>query len=125
MAQHNDLGQWGEQIARDYLIGLGYTIVNSNMHVGHKEIDIVATKGPRMIFVEVKTRAHSLDEALDAIDEKKMQRIIRAAKAILCRYSTHYEAQFDVVAVVGTPETGHTVTHLPDAFYPPLAPNRR
>ncbi len=120
MAIHNLTGEWGETVAREYLIEKGYTVMASNSHVGHKEIDIVATKGNRMIFVEVKTRRESLNDALDAIDDKKIRRIVRAADSILRNSDIPYEYQFDIIAVIGSPETGHTIHHFPDAFMPPL-----
>lgn len=124
MASHNSLGQWGEQIARDYLIANGFTVMTNNEHLGHKEIDIVATKGNRMIFIEVKTRSRSLDDALDAVDQKKINRIVRAADSFLQRFTAPYEYQFDVIAIVGTPETGHTLHHFPDAFFPSVTTSR-
>lgn len=120
MAKNNDFGKWGEEVARDYLIKEGYTVLGQNEHVGHKELDIVAVKGTVMVFVEVKTRAESIDDALDAVDAKKISRIVRAADSVLRRFAVPYEYRFDIIAVVGTPETGHTITHLEDAFFPPL-----
>lgn len=120
MAKHNDIGQWGEQLARDYLLTHGYTVMSQNAHIGHKELDIIALRGNRMIFVEVKTRTQNLDDALDAIDEKKINRIVRAADSFLQQFTAPYEYQFDIIAIVGTPETGHTLTHIEDAFFPPL-----
>lgn len=120
MAKHNELGQWGEQLAREHLIRLGYSIMEQNIHSGRKEIDLVATKGNRMVFVEVKTRSHSLDDALDAVDEKKIRRIVRAADSIMSRFTMPFEYQFDIIAVVGTPQAGHELHHFPDAFFPPL-----
>ncbi len=75
MARHNDLGEWGERLAREYLIANGYTVIDNNLHVGHKELDIVATKDNRMVFVEVKTRSSNLDDALDAVDSRKILKI--------------------------------------------------
>ena len=44
MARHNDLGAWGESIAREYLITRGYTIIEHDKRMGHYEIDIIALK---------------------------------------------------------------------------------
>lgn len=120
MAQKNELGKWGENIAREYLVAHGYTVMERNMHIGHKELDIVAVKGTRMVFVEVKTRTNNLDDALDAVDSKKIKRLVTAADSFMQRFTAPYEYQFDIIAVIGTPETGHTITHIPDAFFPPL-----
>ncbi|MDE6100846.1 MAG: YraN family protein [Paramuribaculum sp.] len=120
MARHNDLGAWGEQIAREHLIAAGYKVMERNSRISRSELDIIAVKDKLMIFVEVKTRSTNLDDALDAIDEKKIRRIVRAADSFLQRFSIPFEYRFDIIAVIGSPESGHTLTHIPDAFFPPL-----
>ena len=71
MARHNDLGAWGESIAREYLITRGYTIIEHDKRMGHYEIDIIALKGNRIIFIEVKTRLAGSFDPLEAITTKK------------------------------------------------------
>lgn len=121
MAQHNKIGSWGEDIARDYLITKGYAIMEQNMHIGHKEIDIIAIKGDRIVFVEVKTRSTDFVDPADAVDSKKVIRLSKAADRFIQAYNIRHEPQFDIITVIGTPETGHTLTHYPDAFFPPLS----
>ncbi|MDE6383065.1 MAG: YraN family protein [Paramuribaculum sp.] len=121
MAEHNRLGVWGENLAREYLIANGYAIVNLNMRVGHKEVDLVAQKGSRIIFVEVKTRSTDFVDPLEAVDDKKIRRMVRVADAYVSQLVHPFEPQFDIITIVGTPETGHRLTHYPDAFMPPLS----
>ena len=40
MAQHNDLGRLGEDIALEYLTRKDYRLLQRNWHAGHEEIDI-------------------------------------------------------------------------------------
>ncbi|MDE6093431.1 MAG: YraN family protein, partial [Muribaculaceae bacterium] len=56
MAQHNETGSRGEDMAVSYLVAHGYDIVDRNWRMNHLELDIVASKGSRLFFVEVKTR---------------------------------------------------------------------
>lgn len=56
MAQHNDLGVKGEELAVEYLINHGYNIVKRNYRYLKAEIDIIAQKGTVLVGVEVKTR---------------------------------------------------------------------
>ena len=56
MAIHNELGRWGEDYAADFLAAQGYRIVERNWRFGHHDIDIIASKGNEIVFVEVKTR---------------------------------------------------------------------
>ncbi len=121
MARHNLIGSWGEKLAREYLIGKGYAIMDSNIHIGHKELDIVAIKGDRIIFVEVKTRSTDFCDPLDAIDTKKMRRLVRSADAFLKSQEIKHEPQFDIIVIIGTPESGHRLEHYPDAFIAPLS----
>ena len=119
MALHNDTGHWGEDIACEKLIVEGYAICERNFRIGHYEIDIIAMKGNRIVFVEVKTRSSREFDPLDAIDNKKILRITRAANAYINAYNIPHEAQFDIIAISGTPDS-YIVEHIPDAFYAPL-----
>ncbi len=120
MARHNEIGRWGEAVARDYLLGLGYAVRDMNVKVGRYEIDIVAEKDGRMVFVEVKTRGDDGVDPLDAVDGRRRKRLARAADLYIQSTATVLEPQFDIVTVVGSPEGGHVVEHFADAFYPPL-----
>jgi putative endonuclease len=54
--QRRRLGQLGEQMAADRLTGLGYQIVERNYRCPAGEIDLVARRDDRWVFVEVRTR---------------------------------------------------------------------
>lgn len=57
MAQHNRLGQAGEDQAVALLQEKGYEILARNWHSSHKELDIVARNRDWLVVVEVKTRS--------------------------------------------------------------------
>lgn len=120
MARHNKLGEWGEEIASRHLLSLGYAIVSRNERIGCYEIDIIATKGDAIAFVEVKTRQIAYEDPVDAVDDKRMRRMARAADSYIRTYDIKFEPQFDVITIVGTPESGYELKHYPDAFFPPL-----
>lgn len=122
MAKHNELGQWGEQIAADLLVTKGYAIVERNWRAGNMELDIVAMKGSRIVFVEVKTRSTDFVDPADAVDRRRMMRMVRAAHSYVRSREIPHEVQFDVIIIVGNPESGATprVEHIADAFLPPL-----
>ena len=56
MAEHNELGKLGEELATQFLTEKGYEILEKNWRNKHKEIDIVAKDGNELVIVEVKTR---------------------------------------------------------------------
>lgn len=119
MAKHNDTGKWGENVAADYLASLGYAIADRNWRCGHYELDIVAYKGARIVFVEVKTRTNDDDDPLEAVDRNKAMRLIRAANVYVNALNIDHEIQFDIIAVNGS-STDYTVEHIADAFESPL-----
>ena len=47
MAKHNETGVKGEQIAQNFLINKGYTILHRNWCFGKMEVDIIAEKDGR------------------------------------------------------------------------------
>ena len=119
MAQHNETGQWGEDLACEKLITEGYAINQRNFRIGHYELDIIAMKGNRIVFVEVKTRSNPDSDPIEAIDSKKIMRMTRAANAYVTAYDIPHEVQFDIITIVGTPDD-YKLEHIPDAFFAPL-----
>lgn len=51
------LGHWGEELAVEYLVSEGYSIIDRNVHTPYGEIDIIASQLNSCVFVEVKTRS--------------------------------------------------------------------
>lgn len=125
MAHHNDLGKIGENIAANLLIKKGYIIRERNWRIGKLEIDIIAELNQRIVIVEVKTRSTNTYNPLDAIDRKKVMRLIRAAKSYLTINHLERELQFDIVTVVGTNSHDLELNHYADAIMPPLKRDRR
>lgn len=121
MARHNEIGKWGEQVAREFLVSNGWALTAENIRLGHNELDIVAMKDNKIAFIEVKTRSSRLADPLDAIDSRKISRLFRAADSFLRSYKIKHEPQIDIIVVIGTPETGYEIEHYPDALRPPLS----
>lgn len=88
MAEHNTFGNEGENAAAEFLIEHGYHIRTVIGEVDSKELDIEAEKGNNLIIVEVKSRkdtAYAMPE--DAVDTKKIRRIVSATDAYLRCFS--------------------------------------
>jgi putative endonuclease len=99
------LGQRGETLAAQYLVGQGYTIVERNWRCPRGELDIVAHDGAEWIFVEVRTRrAPDINSALESFTNSKQQHILAAAENYLAAH--HLEEvswRIDLAVVALTP----------------------
>lgn len=117
MAQHNDLGKWGETIAVDALVAEGCAILERNWRSGHYEIDIIAMRGRYIVFAEVKTRSGDSEDPFRALDRKKLVRMLRAAQSYIESYDIAHEPQFDFFAISGNPLEYH-IEHIRDITMP-------
>ena len=56
MTDKKEIGNFGEDFTAKFLKKSGYKILERNYHSRYGEIDIIASKGAVLAFVEVKTR---------------------------------------------------------------------
>ena len=113
------LGSQGEQAAADYLSRHGYEICVRNFRVPVGEIDIVASCGEVLAFVEVKTRSGlRFGTPAQAVTYAKQKKIIQTARWFLRQ--RHLEdkclCRFDVVEVYAREAGGWKIHHIPGAF---------
>jgi putative endonuclease len=99
-------GRAAERLAILALRLSGYRILARNLKPGPRnaglgEIDIVASRGQVIVFIEVKRRA-DWGRAAESILVRQRQRIARAASAFLAARPQFagYQARFDVMLVV-------------------------
>lgn len=120
MAQHNELGKQGEDIAEHLLQEKGYDILERNWRWRKNEIDLIATKENILVFVEVKSRRDSIfGNPEDAIDMPKIRRTVTAAEAYIKKKKFDGKVRFDVISIVGMKQP-FEIKHIEQAFYPPL-----
>ena len=80
----------------------GYRILGTNVWAGGNELDIVARRGRRIVFCEVKSKGGPrLGDPLDMVGPEKLRRLRRAAETWLATRPelAGLEATFDVIAV--------------------------
>ena len=120
MAEHNELGKEGEQIAANYLAKKGYEILEQNWHYNHKEIDLIAKKDDLLIIAEIKTRStEEWEHPQEAITSSKIRFLVDATEAYIIDNDLDLEVRFDVVSVI--PEKNNwKIDHIEEAFYPPV-----
>lgn|SRR5690606_10572151 len=117
MAQHNDLGKIGEQLAVDYLEAKGYEIVTRNYVFQKAEIDIIAKHDNMMICVEVKTRnSDYFGDPQDFVTKSKIKLLVKAMDAFIIENEIPLETRFDIIAVLKN-KTTQELTHYENAFY--------
>lgn len=120
MADHNDLGKKGEELAKQHLINKGYNIKDLNWRFKKKEIDIIAEKNNVLTVVEVKTRTSDyFENPKEAVTRKKQKFIINAAEAYIFEKNIDMETRFDIITI--TFKNGkEEIEHIKDAFQPSL-----
>ena len=118
MSRHNEFGKKGEEIARDYLELKGYMILAQNWRFRKAEVDIIAKKGPSLIFVEVKARSSENYGTPESFVTEKKQRLLSvAASAYMDKYNYDWEIRFDIISIVKESHHRHKIKHFEDAFF--------
>jgi len=106
-------GRTSEALAAALLMAKGYLILGRRVKTRVGEIDIIAVRGKRLAFVEVKRRASNA-AAEAAITARQAARIRRAADHWIAhrpRYHGH-EQGFDVILLVPGRWPRHIVNGL-------------
>lgn len=95
------LGKRGEAYAAQYLSVHGYVICERNWRCAAGELDLVAERDERLIFVEVRTRqTDRLGTPEESITRAKRVRLIAAARTYLDEHGqTNRDWRIDVVAI--------------------------
>ena len=123
MAEHNDLGKWGEDEAALYYEDRGYEILERDWKVGKRDIDLIALAEDKdtLVFVEVKTRQNNeLQEPEEAVDVKKMRNLAIAANAYVKLHGLDMDVRFDIISVIGKCSCVESIECFEDAFNPLL-----
>jgi len=75
------IGQYGENLACNYLKRNGYKIIARNYKISYEEIDIIAEQNDILVFIEVKTRVSQFygdgSEATQGIKQKRLNLAIQ------------------------------------------------
>ncbi len=117
MAEHNELGKLGEELAVDFLQKAGYEIIETNFVFQKAEIDIIAQKDNILAVVEVKTRT-SVDfgSPQDFVKPTKIKLLVKAIDEYVISNDLDLEIRFDIIAV-HKEGSAFIIEHLEDAFY--------
>ena len=117
MDSRHSLGWEGENIATDLLKRKGYEILHRNFRFRKAEIDIIAFRNERIVFVEVKSRTSKWIENLaELVSPKQRKLLVQAADHFLVTRSMSCEARFDIITIYKS-GSALEIQHLEDAFY--------
>jgi len=121
MAEHNELGKKGEDLAVEFLLQNDYKILERNWTFQKAEIDIIAKKENIVTVIEVKTRSNlDFGSPQDFVKPKKIKLLIKAVNAYINDREKDFddalEIRFDIIAIHKSEET-FAIEHLTDAFY--------
>ena len=99
--QTSELGRRAEDFAVKLLEGKGYKIIDRNFRSRFGEIDIVATEGTTLVFVEVKARwSNKFGSPEEAVTPSKLWKIRKTAEYYaLINSKTNQKMRIDVVAL--------------------------
>jgi putative endonuclease len=120
-AASHSAGKRGEDLAAQHLIELGYAVAARNWRPasGYGEIDIVATQGDAIVFVEVRTRHGGVfGQPEETINSKKRAKLIETAQRYLEQHELHDSAwRIDVIAIdLGPDDQARRLTHIEAAI---------
>jgi putative endonuclease len=116
MAEHNELGKKGEQLAIDFLIKNDYKILEKNYRYLKAEVDIIAQKKDTLAVVEVKTRSTDyFGNPQDFVNPKKIKLLLSAIDNYVVERNLDVEVRFDIIAILHL-KNQTKIEHLKDAF---------
>jgi putative endonuclease len=113
-----ELGKWGEEKSRQYLVDDGYRIIYLNYRCPIGEIDIIAAKENQLVFAEVKTRrSTSFGTPAQAVTFKKQMKYQKIALYFINEKGyKNKSCRFDILEVILNPDNTYTINHIPNAY---------
>ncbi|PKL82145.1 MAG: YraN family protein, partial [Ignavibacteriae bacterium HGW-Ignavibacteriae-3] len=111
-------GNYGEDLACEFLLDLGYEIIERNYLYNHGEIDIIAVENDQLVFVEVKYRKNLEYGPPELSISKTKQKVIkRTAEAYLFeREIKDQPCRIDFIAILHLKDEKPVINHFKNAF---------
>lgn len=110
----NSFGKIGEDYAEKYLVQKDYYILARNYHSRFGEIDIIASDGNTIVFVEVKTRTQSaFGSPLEAITKSKLAKMVKTSQFYLSQRNLHSQPyRYDAIEIIFRKDEMPIINHL-------------
>jgi putative endonuclease len=117
MNSHIILGRNGEELAAAYLLSKGYTVLHKNWRHSYYEIDIIAQKGNKTHFVEVKTRKNSnYGYPEESVTKRKFKFLQKAVDEYLQQYPEIKWIQYDILSIIWNEKNSPEYFLLEDVY---------
>ena len=116
MNSNLDIGEFGEDLAVEHLMSIGFEILHRNWRHRHWEIDIIAMDGKTTVFVEVKTRKstkYGMPE--EGLTKKKLKTLIAAGAEYLHKHP-NWDIRYDCVAILLQGNIVKDLLHIRDIY---------
>ena len=114
------LGDWGEELALEFLSKKGYSLVRKGFRSRFGEIDLIVKGCGIIAFVEVKLRKNSnFAYAREFVGKSKQKKIRTTAMVWLGNNRSGLQPRFDVIEIYAPDGAGTVspeITHIEDAF---------
>lgn len=121
-------GQYGEDLATEFLKDKGYLVEERNFSTRFGELDIVCWDRDILVFVEVKTKiGHEFGEPEDMVNKGKLSQVKRMAEVYVTQKTQEIKesknqnwkgrCRVDVVGIVLTKEKELEVIRHHEAVY--------
>ena len=114
------LGRWGEAAVASDLRKKGWRILAAGYRCRFGEIDLIATDGTFLSFIEVKLRKNTQHgTAAEAVNLRKRERLQSTAQLYLAAHPSKLQPRFDVAEVYapdGLETVSPSISYIENAF---------
>jgi putative endonuclease len=105
MPLHTDRGKLGEDLAAGWLTMNGFSVLHRNWRYRHWEVDIIATRGDILHFIEVKyRRSKAFGPPEASVVSKKLRNMMKGAMGWKRGHTSNCRIQYDVLSIMSLPD---------------------
>ena len=98
--QHIHKGKKGEELAAEFLMKRGYSILFRNWRYSHYEIDLIAEKEGRPHFIEVKLRtSQKFGQPEESVNKRKIRDLLKAASEFMAKHRRYTDFRIDIISI--------------------------
>lgn len=116
MNSNLDIGEFGEDLATEYLMQQGFEILERNWRHRYWELDLICKEGNTTVFVEVKTRKSTkYGHPEEGLTKKKLKTIIAAGAEYLHK-NPNWDVRYDCVSILLQGKKVKDLLHIRDVY---------